>query len=294
MIAWSKRFPRWKYALGYARLLSARKRFFDRIGLSPAFPWPRPRKVSGDQARLAALRGSAAGKRAFIIGNGPSLGRMDLSPLRDELTIGTNGLYKSFSDWGFSTDYLLFEDIEQTEIHGPHIRDIHGPQKIAALYNAHAIARPWSDLTFMNCRLADEAYWNEIGIQFSPDFAQTVYLGSSVVYIALQLAFHLGANPIYLVGVDLDYGQLSEHFPPGKLEITEDNYPVVQRAHFNPDYYKIGDVIGVPNSKLQMQAMTVAHDFLTHRGVKVYNAGVGGALEVFDRVDFNSLFASRD
>src|SRR5436190_19974003 len=33
-------------------------------------------------------------QRCFVIGNGPSLGPMDLRPLRDELCIGANSFYK--------------------------------------------------------------------------------------------------------------------------------------------------------------------------------------------------------
>lgn len=290
MIAWSKRFPRWKYLLGYMRLKAARARFFDRLGLRMGDGMPRIGKIAGDQSQLAALRNRHAGKRIFIIGNGPSLQDLDLSPLQNEITIGTNGIYKAFRDWGFTTDYLLFEDVEQTEIHGPTIKDLEGPLKIAALYNAHGIARPWHDLLFMNARLADEHYWDEMGVQFSPDFPNVVYLGSSIVYIALQFAYHLGASEIYLVGVDMDYGALSEKFPPGKLEITAENYDLVQQAHFNPKYYQIGDVIGVPNTDLQTRAMTVAREFLTAHDTGVFNATRGGALEVFERVRYEDLF----
>src|SRR4051812_26387014 len=40
--------------------------------------------------QLLALRGKFAGKRCFIIGNGPSLRQMDLSPLEHEYTFGLN------------------------------------------------------------------------------------------------------------------------------------------------------------------------------------------------------------
>src|SRR6187551_16933 len=56
--------------------------------------------------RLAALKDIHKGKRAFIIGNGPSLKQTDLSKLKNEITFGMNRVYLAFPDWGFSTTYL--------------------------------------------------------------------------------------------------------------------------------------------------------------------------------------------
>ncbi len=292
MIAWSARFPKWKYPLGYWRLLCARQRFFDRIGVKRSERGFRIGKIPGDQSRIAALKGSGAGKPCFIIGNGPSLKQTDIFRLNNEITIAANGAYKAFNDWGFAASYLLFEDVEQTEIRGPEIRHINGPLKIAALHNAYAIARPWKDLLFMNARLADDAYWDDPGIQFSRDFPQTVYLGSTITYIALQLAYFLGCDPVYLVGVDHDYGRLSDDFAPGKITVTVENQALVNKAHFTDQYYKIGDMIGVPNVDLQTQAFEIARAAFESDGRNVLNATHGGKLEVFERIDFNKLFES--
>lgn len=290
MISWSPQFPKWKHPLGYLRLLAARHRHFDRIGLKHDARGPRIGILPGDARKLAALKGTAKGRRAFILGNGPSLQNMEMYLLKDEITIASNGAYKAFGAWGFTSDYLLFEDIEQTEIRGRDIHKIEGPLKLAAIYNAHAIARPWKNLLFMNARLADETYWTDPGIQFSRDFSHAVYLGSTVTYIALQLAYHLGCNPVYLIGVDIDYGLLAERFPPGKILVTQENIDLVNKAHFTKDYYRVGDVIGMPNVELQNKAFGVARTAFEDVGRQVFNAGIGGRLDVFDRVDFKTLF----
>ena len=50
---------------------------------------------------LEGFRDRYAGKRCFIIGNGPSLREMDLSALRDEYTFGLNRIYLMFEKIGF-------------------------------------------------------------------------------------------------------------------------------------------------------------------------------------------------
>ncbi len=56
--------------------------------------------------RLSEMKDIHKGRRAFIMGNGPSLKQTDLSKLKDEITFGMNRVYLAFPDWGFSTTYL--------------------------------------------------------------------------------------------------------------------------------------------------------------------------------------------
>ena len=67
--------------------------------------------------RLAALKDIHKGKRAFIIGNGPSLKQTNLSKLSGEISFGLNRIYLMFAELGFSTTYLSVVNdlvIEQT------------------------------------------------------------------------------------------------------------------------------------------------------------------------------------
>ena len=56
--------------------------------------------------RLANLKNIHKGKRAFIIGNGPSLKQTDLRKLKNEITFGMNRIYLAFPEWGFTTSYI--------------------------------------------------------------------------------------------------------------------------------------------------------------------------------------------
>ena len=40
-------------------------------------------------------------RRCFVIGNGPSLNKLDMTKLKDEVTIGSNGLYLNYEKMGF-------------------------------------------------------------------------------------------------------------------------------------------------------------------------------------------------
>ena len=290
MIVWTDKYPEEEKLSGYVRLMRVRANFFDQLRLSrnKAGKWG-VRRRAGFQTVLRHMRNKHAGRPGFILGNGPSLKKMDLSPLKDQVTFGANGVYQMFEEWGFYTTYLLFEDTEQTELRRHELHEVEGPIKMAAIYNAYCF-KSFKDTVFFNARRGDPYYFDDLGIQFSRDFAHIVYLGSTITYIALQLAYYLGCNPVYLIGVDHSYGALSKQFPPGKIEVTSENYDLVRQCHMNPDYYKIGDVIGVPNTKLQDEAYSLAARVYQENGREVYNVGVDSFLDVFPRADFNEIF----
>ena len=57
--------------------------------------------------RLQRYKDKHKGQRCFIIGNGPSLNKMDLTALKDEITFGLNRVYLLFDRVGFSTTYYV-------------------------------------------------------------------------------------------------------------------------------------------------------------------------------------------
>lgn len=237
------------------------------------------------------MRNKQKDRRCFIIANGPSLKDIDMSKLRKELTMGCNGIYRMFPEWGFHTSYLVFEDIEQTELRRKDIGGVKGPTKMAAIYNAYAFPADHKTIFFNAARMRGQGYyWKDLYPQFSTDFAAVVHLGGTVTYIMLQLAYHLGCNPVYIVGLDHDYGELPKLFPPGKITITEENIHLVQGLHFSDKYYKVGDQIGVPFVKEQEDAYAAARDAFARDGRVVYNASTHTCLDVFERCNFEDLF----
>lgn len=285
-IVWTKNFPKNERFIGYLRLLLARYRYHNRIVLARNGL----REVPGHKAIIKSWRNKYRGRRCFVIGNGPSLNRMDLSPLKNEITIGCNAIYKNFAQWGWHTNYLLFEDIEQTELRRKDIPNVKGPVKLLGLHNAYAI-KPDENTFFMNVRNLDAAFMDELFPQFSEDFGHIVHLASTVTYIGLQLAWHLGCDPVYLIGVDHNYGELPRLYPPCKITITEDNYDLIRGIHVQDDYYKIGDVIGVPPVDYMEAGYRKAREAFESDGRKVMNAGLDSKLEVFEHAEFVSLFA---
>jgi len=285
MIVWTKSFPNIEKIVGYYRLRKAQLNYFEHFKFGF-------RRTPGYHEKIASLANKHKGKRCFVIGNGPSLRKMDLSCLKDEITIGSNGIYKMFDEIGFKTTYFTMEDIAQVEDRRKELSEVTDTTRLFALYNAYCI--PTRDDTFF-INVEKESYptnkrWAEYYPQFSVDLASSVYLGSTITYINLQLAFHLGCNPVYVIGVDHSYGEISKILPPGKVTITEEILKKIKNAHFIDDYHKIGGTFGVPYVKEQEQAYRKALEVFQLYGRPIYNAGVDSHLDIFPKVHFKDLF----
>ena len=284
-IVWTKAFKWWERPLGYYRLLKARKNYGTRIRIAnPLTSGHFFRAVPGYQEKLRRLRNIHEGSRCFVIGNGPSLRRMDLKLLRNEITIGSNGIFKLFPKMGFHTTYLTMEDVEQCEDRRREHKHIKGPIKIYALNNAYCVPSDDSTL-FMN------VYRHQMGEQrFSEDCSEVLYSGWTVTYLNLQLAFHLGCDPVYLIGVDFSYGRIGDSFRPGVIDVTAKVMKDIRLTHFDPSYHKVGSRFGVPHVDKQYRSFQKAHGVYEKHARRIYNAGLDSELDVFEKVDYADLF----
>lgn len=116
----------------------------------------------------------------------------------------------------------------------------------------------------------------------------------TVTITALQLSLLMGFDPIYLIGCDTNYvvpqsvRQEGEETPLGKMYYTSTAND--DPNHFASDYFGAGRKWHNPQVENMIWHYKMAHEAMSICGRHVYNATLGGKLEVFPRVDFESLF----
>ena len=116
-----------------------------------------------------------------------------------------------------------------------------------------------------------------------------VALVTSVTIAAMQLAVHLGFNPIYLIGCDTNYKVPDTTKIEGSSDFlisTENDDP----NHFDPGYFGKDSRWHQPKPERMIMHYAKAKDVCDDLGVKVINATVGGKLEVFPRIDYVDIF----
>jgi hypothetical protein len=130
-------------------------------------------------------------------------------------------------------------------------------------------------------------YWiRDVGAVEIADIEKGVYMAhSSTVALCIPLAMYLGFQEIYLIGCDCDYNlhrapdaSLAHFYPQSALPI---------RAQKKLQC----DAATLP---IRLEQLTLEHAHIKRccdqLEVKIYNAGYGGKLEVYERREFASIF----
>lgn len=237
--------------------------------------------------RLRALKAARGRERCFIIGNGPSLNRTDLGRLKDEDVFTTNGFFLKMPDLDWTPTYYVVEDHLVAEDRAGDINALQGPAKLFPA-NLRYVIEPDADTIFFDHRPRRSFPY---GFDFSFDADKETFSGGTVTYTCLQLAAYLGYREIYLVGVDADYAlpadaTFSGAGPVKRIDMASDDV-----NHFHPDYFGKGKRWHEPNVDVMIEAYAEAQRACGERGVQIFNATIGGKLEIFPRVAYDDLFA---
>jgi hypothetical protein len=223
--------------------------------------------------RIQKFKNAYAGKRCFIIGNGPSLNNTDLSKLQGEFTFGMNRIFLMFPELGFQTTFLVSVNDLVIEQSADDIRQLEIPKFISWRSRRHL--EPAEDIFYL--------YSTYTGKKFSRNAAKRLWEGATVTYISMQLAYYMGFSTVILIGVDHSFTTKGK---PNETIVSEGDDP----NHFNPAYFGIGFRWQLPDLDTSEVAYHMAKQAFEGSGREVLDATVGGHLTVFPKVDYLSLF----
>ena len=239
--------------------------------------------------RLQNLRTGMGGrKRCFIIGNGPSLNKTDLSLLKDEITFAVNGFFLKAESLNWTPTFYIVEDHLVAEDRSEYIQTYKGPIKFFPIYLGYCL--PESDDTIFYNHRPRVSYPD--GFDFSLKADEITYTGCTVTFSAMQLAAYLGFTEIYLIGVDADYEIPSEVKNDQTYDTSVLDMDTDDPNHFHPDYFGKGYRWHNPQVNKMIEAYSEARKICEASNISIQNATIGGKLEIFKRVDYLSLFES--
>lgn len=214
------------------------------------------------------------GERCFIIGNGPSLRMDDLETLHSnkEICFGSNKIYLAFDKTAWRPNYYVIiddlilmqfgEDIYKMDLEYKFVGDEYFP---------------FWDSEFSEGAIKFHNRGDSVGPtmpDFSGDFSAYTAQGSTITYTAIQIAAYMGFTEMYLLGVDFDYS--------GDMGKGEN--------HFASDYYHENEKWNKPAPGNTLLAYKKAEIYSRRNEFRVFNATRGGKLDVFERIDFDTLF----
>lgn len=237
---------------------------------------------------LKSLQNKYVGSRAFIVGNGPSLRMDDLEIIKNEFSFAANKIYLAFDKTSWRPSFYLAEDPLAFNKSSVDLVVRESGLVFFPLHRKRQIIRSVrSRIIFYN--LIGDNSWAGQNSESLPSFGaspvQGFYWGSTVTYSSIQMAAYMGFSEIFLIGVDCSYVAPEGVANGDRLLVSngESNY-------FTSDYNPPGSKTYPPNTERHLRAYNRARIAAERGNFSIVNASRGGALEVFKRVNFDSLF----
>jgi hypothetical protein len=217
---------------------------------------------------LTRLRGVHAGGKAVILCNGPSLLRTDFQAINKAglFTFGLNKINLLFETSVFRPSCVVAVNdhvIEQN-------RDFFNETLLPLFLDS--AARKWIKKRDNVVFLHSVHYPS-----FAEDCRVSVFQGSTVTYVAMQLAFHMGFRAVGLVGCDHNFAQKGR---PNEAVVAGRH----DASHFHPKYFADGATWNLPDLRSSEFYYLMAKDRYEENGRRLYNCTAGGDLEVLPRL----------
>lgn len=223
---------------------------------------------------LSSYSNKHKGERCFIIGNGPSLNKTNLKLLKNEYTFGLNRIYLNHKNMGFEPNFLVsINNLVLSQFK----KDLKGLKSIKFFSSsAKQLFKGQKDTHFLHL-LNDPKFHNNpyIGL----------WTGHTVTFVAMQLAYFMGFEKVYLVGVDHSFKTKGSPNETQKLTSDDPN-------HFSKEYFK-GYQWQLPDLKKSEMGYKLAKKAFHKDSREIQDATIGGSLTIFEKIDYNSLFKDK-
>jgi hypothetical protein len=221
--------------------------------------------------RLLKFKDIHKGEGCFIIGNGPSLNKMDLSPLRNYHTFGLNKIYLMFDKVDLNLSYHVAVNSLVIEQSVSEFEALRCPSFLSFM-EAYKVVRHLEHIYFL--------HWGG-PITFQEDITRQVH-GHTVTTVALQLAYYMGFSRIFLIGVDHNYK--TDGKPSEKQFLQGDD-----QNHFDPRYFGNKEW-HLPDLEASELDYYLARFHFKRDGRLIYDATVDGKLNIFPKISYEQVF----
>lgn len=227
---------------------------------------------------LEQYKNKFKGKRCFIVATGPSLCIEDVERLKNEFTFGVNTIFKMFNKTTWRPTFYCMCDPNFYNNYCKSYKLDFGSFCVEKAFITDYIKKKIKHLNQKFIQLVPVNYLDHFckGQHYSYKYTKNILYGhynaQTVVNFCINLADYMGFAEIYLLGTDCSYS--------------------ISQAYF--DGSKNIQVTSVQMATLIQSSMIEGYNFIKNKtqnsGLKIFNATRGGKLEVFPRVDFDTLF----
>lgn len=257
-----------------AKLFSAAQQLASRTGGFFLREWHRQAfALSAQGRRLETFRNRHAGEDCFVIGNGPSLNKMDLEQLNDYHTFGLNKIFLIFARQHLKLSYHVSVNTHVIQQSLDPFKQLNCPTFLK-YEDAYSHFKSYDNVFY----LVDAEKRT-----FHPDITTGIWQGHTVTFAAMQIAYFMGFRRVFLVGVDHNFVQQGKPNTTQTMQGDDLN-------HFDPNYFKgqKWDLADLMNSEI---AYFIARKHFEADNRQVIDATIGGQCTIFEKMELAEAFA---
>jgi len=231
-----------------------------------------------NRKRLKTFKDLHEGERCFLVANGPSLKKMDLSFLNKEISFGLNRIYLGYDKYAFTNTYLV-------SINNLVLKQFHEELKKLDIvkfinWDARKLFKDRSDIYYIYKRFFGSSFGKEMHNSLTP--------AATVTYAALQIIYYMGFTEVIIIGMDHNFTSRSKI--PNTKEIRTEK---VDENHFHPDYFPKGSKWETPDLKSSEYFYSISRDVFEKDCRKIIDCTVGGKCTIFQKGDIKDYIKHR-
>jgi hypothetical protein len=223
-----------------------------------------------DRDKIRKYTNIHEGEDCFILCNGPSLNKIDLNKLNGYHLIGLNKIYLIFEKVKLDLSYLICVNGIVIEQAFEEFKKINCP---VFLSSNHRIGYS-KNINYIR---------TDGDFGFTTSFDESIKEGHTVTHVALQVAFIMGFKRVFIVGADHYFHQKGI---PNSEQVLMDS----DKNHFHPDYFK-GQKWNLADLEGNEISYRIAKKRYAESGLQIFNATIGGNLEIFQRIKFEEALS---
>ena len=254
------------------------KAVFDGSSINPHTNKPTPVEMASDLKNFYDIHN---GEECILLCNGPSLKNTNLGALK-ALNIpifASNSSFILANTLDFSPTYFVCEDNHVILDNLQEISNLRGCHKfipdkyfeyVGGLERLHYMPTNWDAYFKSKASFENPA--------FSEDISKIIYVGQTVTYLMLQIAYYMGFKAVHIVGLDFSY-----KIPKGSV-INENSidHSDDDPNHFHKDYFGKGKQWHFPKLDSCLQSYIKANKIYIDKNRTIYNCTVNSKLNAFE------------
>ena len=164
------------------------------ISIPHKLSWFMNSKSNSDKLKL--YENKYKGQTCYLVANGPSLKKMDLSFLENKISFGLNRIYLAYDDMKFTNNFLV--SINKLVL--SQFSDDINSLKITKFLNWEC--RNHFDLNMENNLFVYKSFF---GKKFGKKMNTSINPAATVTYAALQIIYYMGFQKVIIIGMDHNF-----------------------------------------------------------------------------------------